>query len=163
MINHKILIFITIFSFNFLYSQDYSKEAKTYFENYLSKKDFIDMLYNSFPTIEDCKLVFNRQDAYTYYGFIEDLKRKFKRVNQKNNNQSFYKIEIASGSTNEIIRDADKNSQGMEGIADKLKPNVIFYAVKVFSSENDKQGDYIRYFVKINSKWVYFYKPEDAF
>jgi len=163
MINHKILIIAFIFSSNFLYSQDYSKEAKNYFENYLSKKDFIDMCYNSFPSIEECKLVFKKQDAYTYFGFIEDLKRKFKRVNQKSINQSFYKIEIVSGSSNEIIRDADKNSNGMHGIADKLKPNVIFYAVNVFLNEDDKQGNYIRYFVKINSKWVYFFKPEDAF
>jgi hypothetical protein len=160
----KTIFLVTIFFFTCFASdaQDYSNQAKTYFSNYLTTSSMIELISNSLPTLDDCKMVFIGQNAYTYFGYIEEIKSKLKEEKAKEN-QTFKDVKIETFSTQDIQNGTGNYVIAMKDIVDKLNKYVIFYKVEFLKEKGDEYGISYKYWLNINGKWVFFPKPNSAF
>jgi hypothetical protein len=145
-----------------IYSQDYSEQAKNHFSKYLDSKLFIELCSKSFPTIEECKLVFKGQNAYTYFGYIEDIKSKMAEELKKDS-EKFLDIRIEAFCTSDIIQDKGNYAGGMKSMSDKLQNYVTFYEINLLRTMEAEFGVAYKYWVNINGRWVFFPKPWNAF
>jgi hypothetical protein len=144
------------------FSQNYSEQAKTYFGKYLDSKAMENLFLESLPTVDDCKLVFTGQNAYTYFGYIADMKSKPNTEKQKEP-EKFVDLKIESFTTSDIEQDKGNYAGGMKTILDKLQTGVTFYKVDLLREKGAEFGVAHKYWVKIESRWVFFPKPWAAF
>ncbi len=152
-----LLILLVIIAISFpVKAQDYSEQAKIYFSKYIDNNAFFNLSTNSLPSLDDCKLVFKGKNAYTFFGYIEDLKNSLKKK-QKKNLENYADIKIESLTTAEIER--GKGTGGMKSIIDKLQPKVTFYSINMLRVKGDDYGVAYNYWVKIDNRWVFFPKP----
>jgi len=156
-----IVMFMTVHTFN-AKAQNYSDQAKKYFSKYLTSKSMTELITKSLPTLEDCKLVFKGQNAYTYFRVIEEMKSKLGAELQKEN-ETFVEIGIATFSTQDIEQGKGNYAGGMKNIVDKLQTYVTFYQVKLLREKGAEGGVSFNYWVNINGRWVFFPKPFNAF
>jgi hypothetical protein len=145
-----------------LFAQNYSDQASTYFSKFLTSKSMTDLILKSLPTLDDCKLVFKGQNAYTYFGLVEDMKSKIP-AEQTNGNEVFVDFRVEAFSTQDLILGKGNPTGGMKKIVDKLQPYVVFYNINLLREKGAEFGVSFNYWVKINNRWVYFLKPWIAF
>ena len=161
----KKLIFLSLFFFSLsksIFAQDNSKQAREHFGKYLDSKKFLELCIKSLPTLDECKLLFKGQNAYTYFGSIEDIKRQLNEELSK----PFIKYEdlrIESFTTEDIQNNKGNYAGGMKIIADKLQPNIRFYNVNFLKNKDDKDGMKYQSVININGKWVFCPKPWRSF
>ena len=139
------------------FAQDYSAEAKEHFCKYLDIKSQMNFMKEALPSLDDCKLVFKGKSAYTYFGYIEDMKRQL-NPNQQDN-ETFADCRIRSFTTYDIQQGKGNYAGGMKKIKDMLQPNVTFYRVTYLREKDAEFGVSYKYFVNIKGKWVFFPKP----
>jgi hypothetical protein len=140
------------------FSQNYSEQAKVYFSKYLDSKSYFDLCINSLPTLEDCSMVFNKENAYTFYGYIVDLKKNM-RNQQKTELEKYADIKVGSFSISDISQGKGNYAGGMKNIVNKLQPNVVFYNITLLREIGNTSGISYEYWVKIEGRWVFFPKP----
>jgi len=155
------VIFITLAAMT-ANAQNYSDQAKIYFAKYLTSKSMTELITKSLPTLDDCKLVFKGQNAYTYFGVIEEMKSKLGAELQKEN-ETFVDIGIEIFSTQDIEQGKGNYAGGMKNIVDKLQTYVTFYKVELLREKGAEMGVAYKYWVNINGRWVFFPKPFTAF
>ena len=146
---------ILLFNLNSSVAQDYSQQGKLYFSGYLSTKAMSDLISNSLPTLEDCKLIFKGKYAYTYFGMLEEAKIELtKSINQEN--KSFEDVNLYAFSTQDILLGQANYASGIlkENI-ENLQPYVIFYKLEFLKLKGDTAGISYKYWVNINGKWVF--------
>jgi hypothetical protein len=146
---------ILLFNLNSSVAQDYSQQGKLYFSGYLSTKAMSDLISNSLPTLEDCKLIFKGKYAYTYFGMLEEAKIELtKSINQEN--KSFEDVNLYAFSTQDILLGQANYASGIlkENI-ENLQPYVIFYKLEFLKLKGDTAGSSYKYWVNINGKWIF--------
>jgi len=143
-------------------AQNYSDQAKIYFTKHLTSKSMIELIAKSLPTLDDCKLVFKGQNAYTYFGVMEEMKSKLSDELQKED-ETFVDIGIETFSTQDIEQGKGNYAGGMKNIVDKLQNYVTFYKVELLREKGAEMGVAYKYWVNINGRWVYFPKTFAAF
>lgn len=143
-------------------AQNYSDQAKTYFSKCSSSNSVVEIIVKSFPTLDDCKLVFKGDNAYTYFGKLEDIKSQIGSGVQREN-QVFVENRVQVFSTQDIELGKGNYAGGMKSIVDKLQPYVTFYEITFLKVKGAEAGNSYKYWVNINGRWVFFPKPFDAF
>ena len=164
--------------------------TKEYFEQFLDSKDLFKMIKNSFPTLEDCKKIYNEPFASNYYSNLS----KFFLKNDKLNfldygylNHTFNdSIENKYNSLKYTFKDVtyirrNSNEADSSNKWHKIfKPNINFHKViflREIDGKNiddfdkseyngtkkgfDNDGIEFTYFVKLNDKWIFF--PEFSY
>ena len=144
------------------FSQNYSEQARIYFKKNLESSTIMNLCTTSFPTIEDCNLVFKGQNAYTYFGFIEDMKSIIKEE-QKKASEKFVDVRIEFFTTSDIEQGKGNYAGGMKDIANKIQSNVTFYKINYLREIGAETGLAYEYWIKIDNRWVFFPKPYRAF
>jgi hypothetical protein len=146
----------------FSFGQNYSEQAKTYFSKKLDSKVFLELCIKSLPTMDDCKLIYKGQNAYTYFGFIADMKSKFQEELKKPT-ETFVDLKVESFTTEDIHAGKGNYAGGMKNLADKLQPAVTFYKIDLLREKGAEFGVAYKYWANISGKWVFFPKPWTAF
>lgn len=144
------------------FAQNYSQQAKTYFNQYLSTQTMTDLIRNSLPTLEDCQLVFKDAYAKQYFDYVEKSKEQM-LPGQVKQDEKFVAVGVDVFSTQDIQQKKGNYAGGMNGIADKLQAYVTFYKVELLRTEGADAGVSYNYWVNINGRWVFFPKPWHAF
>ena len=142
--NLSLVIILNLMFFTSVYGQDYSSEAKSHFSKYLNTKAQVELISNCLPSIYDCKLVFKGINAFTYFGYIEDMKSKLSEL-EKINNKTFVDCRIESFTTYDIRNGKGNYAGGMEKIKDKLQHNVTFYRVTYLKEKDAEFGTSYKY------------------
>ena len=150
------------------YGQDYSKEAKAHFIKYRDTKTHLDLFSNSLPSLDDCKLVFNGLNAYTYFGRVEEMREELdgrtKEEIPEEEVETYVDCRISSFTTYDLQQQVGGNyAGGMLEIVDKLQPNVTFYEVEYLRRKDAEHGYTIKYFVNIKGERIVFPKPWRVF
>jgi hypothetical protein len=149
-----IAIMLSVISALSLNAQDYSEAGKTYFrQNILNKGP--EALIRHLPNLEDCKLVFNGTNPYTYYGFLEEMKKNWQE-NTQSDTSHFVDVLVSCFSTQDIDQGKGNYAGGMTKTRPKLNPYVLFYKVTLTRKLGDDYGNSMKYWVNINGRWVYF-------
>lgn len=143
-------------------AQDYSAQAKSYFSKYNNSRAFIELCSKSLPTVDECKLVFKGENAYTYFGYIEELRTNISKELTKEN-ENFEDIRIDTFNSNDIQEDKGNYAGGMRRLKDKLQSYLTFYEVNLLTSKGQEFGIAYKYWLNINGRWVFFPKPWNAF
>lgn len=152
------LIFISSVLSLECYSQDYSEEAKAHFGQYLDSKSQTEMIVKSLPSLEDCKLIFQDKSAYTFYGFVEEMKSSLPD-DESNENEVFADCRIETFTTYDIKDNKGNYAGGMKEIVDQIQSNVTFYRVTYLREKDAEAGVSYNYFVNIKGNWVFIPKP----
>jgi hypothetical protein len=131
------------------------------------------MLNTSFPTLDDCKLVFKEKYATTYYNWLNSIKNEFFNSGKpKNFLTSFGMIkyvfneeeenEINSGAKlfESVRYDSISTSEMKEEWKTFYQPSVKIYSVIFLNEKNDEDGFEYNGFISIDSKWKFFPKPK---
>jgi len=143
------LVIAILIATQFLFGQNNSEQANTHFGKTLDSKVFLELCVKSLPTIDDCKLLFERQNAYTFYGFITDLKSKFQEE-LKEPIEKLVNLKVESFTTEDVQSGKGNYVGGMEKIADKLQPAVTFYKIDLLREKDAEFGVAYKYWVNIN-------------
>jgi hypothetical protein len=138
-------------------AQDYSVEAKDHFSQFTDTKSQMELIKKSLPSLAQCKLIFKKKSAYTYFGWVEDMKSTINTTPEKN--KTFEACRIESFTTYDIQQGKGNYGGGMEGIQDQIQTNVTFYKVTYLREKNAEFGLSYRYFVNIKGNWVFIPKP----
>lgn len=157
----KKLIFLSLFFLSiskFIFAQDNSKQAREYFGKYIDSKEFLELCINSLPTLDECKLLFKEQNAYTYFGSLEDIRKQLNLELAKPNIR-YEDLRIETFTTEDIQNNKGNYAGGMKNIADKLQPNIRFYNVNMLKNKGDKYGVDYQSVININGKWIFCPKP----
>ena len=144
------------------FGQNNSAQAKNYFSKYKDKKTFTELCIKSLPTLEECKLVFKGQNAYTYFGSLEDWK-KVLNAELKKQPETYVELIVQSFTTEDIQRKKGNYAGGMQNLSDKLLQDITFYNIDMLKEKGDKDGVNYQSWVNINGKWVCFPKPWQSF
>ena len=110
------------------FGQNYTEQARSYFGNYMDSRSISNLYMKSFPTLEDCKLIFIDQNADIYFNYIEGIKSKLQDLQQVEFTK-FAAVRIESFTTLDITNGTSNSDGGMKNIVDKIQPNVVFYKV----------------------------------
>jgi len=146
--------FLLLISITGLKAQDYSETGKIYFrQNTLNKGAEAIKLH--LPTLEDCKFVFNGTNPYTYYGFLEEIKKSWQENTQKDTGR-FADVLVSCFSTQDIDLGKGNYAGGMTKTRPKLQPYVLFYKVTLVKNPGEDYGNSMKYWVNIQGRWVYF-------
>lgn len=143
-------------------AQDLSDQAKTYFSKHLDSKSMAELILESLPTLEDCKSVFKEPDAETYFKAVEEMKAK-QGTELSEETEAFADVRIESFSTRDIQEGNGNYAGGMEGIVDRLQPDVVFYKISLLREKDAERGLAFKYWGFINGRWVFFPKPYSVF
>lgn len=143
-------------------SQDLSGQAKTYFSKHLDSKSMAELILESLPTLEDCKSVFKEPDAETYFKAVEEMKAK-QGTELSEETEAFADVRVESFSTRDIQEGNGDYAGGMEGIVDRLQPDVVFYKISLLREKDAERGLAFKYWGFINGRWVFFPKPYSVF
>jgi hypothetical protein len=143
-------------------AQDYSAQAKIYFSKYQNSRAFIELCSKSLPTVDECKLVFKGQNAYTYFGYIEEVRTNIsEQINKESEN--FADIRIDTFNSNDIQDNKGNYAGGMRRLKDILQGYITFYEVNLLRTKDAEFGVAYKYWLNINGRWVFFPKPWNAF
>lgn len=143
-------------------AQDLSDQAKNYFAKHLDSKSMAELILKSLPTLEDCKSVFKKPDAETYFKAIEEMKAK-QGTELSEESEAFADVRIESFSTRDIKEGNGSYAGGMEGIVDRLQPDVVFYKISLLREKDAERGLAFKYWTYLNGRWVFFPKPYSVF
>jgi hypothetical protein len=160
---NPLFILIIILSFSTRSSaQSTAEKAKTHFSKYLTKKSINDLAMKSLPTLEECKKVYKDADAATYSSMIEGMKKEM-GTQQITDDETFVDLSIETFTTKDVLDGKGNYAGGMTSIVNKLKENVTFYKVEQLRQKGAENGVAYKYWVNINSRWVFFPKMWSAF
>jgi len=142
------------------FAQNTLEKTREYFEKYKTEKQIMEFCNNSFPTIEDCKVVFKENDAKTFFEYSENTKKKMKdQVGSEKTKLINLKIETFN--SNEINK--QKEALELKGIQDKIQSDITFYTF-CYQIENDSYfKSCFNFWVYIEDRWVFFSHPKLAF
>ncbi len=161
----KQIFFVSILflvnTFN-IQAQNYSEQGEKFFSKYLSQKAMTELAFKSLPTLEECKLVFKGQNAYTFFGKIQEFKNLLPTLKNEKN-ETFAEVDIEVFSTQDIEKGKGNYAGGMKNILDKLQPYVLFYKVEQLREKGAELGVAYKYWTNINGRWVFFPKLYSAF
>ncbi len=162
------------FCFQILYGQVVNQNPDfQYFEKYLSSKQQYEMLELSFPTLDDCKLIFEDQYAEKYFIWISSIRENYFNPKHPKNflteigmirytyfeedeisiNQGlkqFKKVKIKSVNTSEFKPEWQLI----------YKPGITIYNVIFLRNSEDSEGFEYNGFIQINNSWRFFPKPK---
>lgn len=145
-------------------SSIFAQDADKQFANAKSKKEMLTLISKSMPTLADCKAIYKTtEDAEYYFKFSEEMKAKLTEELTKPENETFVDMRIESFTTEDIIAGKGNYAGGMARISSKLKPAVTFYGVELLREKGAEHGMTYKYWVYVNSKWVFLPKPYSAF
>lgn len=135
-----------------------SDRVETHFLKYLDEKSINDLLINSLPSLDDCKIVFKDTNADKYFEKIKEINEHWKEnIELSESNEIHVDCQIESFTTSDLYLGDDLG--GMERIKNKLQPNVTFYSVRYLREKDSQTGMVYKYFVNIKGDWIYFPKP----
>lgn len=158
--NSIIFFVILLLSTAGIFGQDATKQ----FENAKSKKEMLTLISKSMPTLEDCKTIYKtNEDACYYFKFSEDMKTKLTEEITKTEDEKFVDISFETFTTEDIAAGKGNYAGGMTKLNGKLKPAITFYKVELLREKGAEYGMSYKYWVYINSKWVFLPKPYSAF
>ncbi len=143
-------------------AQDLSDQAKTYFAKHLDSKAMAELILKSLPTLEEYKSVFKEPDAETYFKAVEEMKAK-QGTELSEETEAFADVRVESFSTRDIKEGNGNYAGGMEGIVDRLQPDVVFYKISLLREKDAERGLAFKYWGYINGRWVFFPKPYSVF
>lgn len=153
-----ILTILLIASVFVVKAQNYSEQAKLYFGKLIDSKQVVELCSKSFPTLEDCKLVFKGANAFTYFGYIEEIKSKMQEELQKPI-EKYVEVRVESFSSEDVFANKGNYAGGMTGVSDKIQSSVLFYKIEFLKELGAEAGVAYKYWVNINGRWVFFPKP----
>ncbi len=144
-----------------------------FFNSYLSSKDQYEMLENSFPTLEECKLVFVDNYAQIYFNWLNELKSTYFNSNLTKDFLTDFgmiryafseedKTAINSGKTvfSKVNFDFTSTNDFKVEWKKYYQPNLKLYRITFLIEAKDTEGFDYNAFVSINKKWKYFPKPK---
>jgi hypothetical protein len=144
-----------------------------FFNSYLSTKDQYEMLENSFPSPEECKLIFIDKYAQIYFNWINDLKSDYFNSSKRKDFLTEFgmiryvygqedKTGINNGKTvfNKVNSDYTSTNDFREEWKKYYQPNLKLYRITFLIESTDTEGFEYNGFVSINGKWKYFPKPK---
>ncbi len=153
------VILFTVVAISDSFAQDLNSDAEKYFRCYMDDMKFYEMVSKSFPTLDDCKLVFKDSIAFKYFEWTDNIKNNIKKLDSV---VVYEDIKLDSFYL-ENITDKKNYPGGMANIKDYLNPGITFYQVKYLKKIGDHYGMTYNSFVNIKGKWVFFPKPWQAF
>ncbi|MBK6833927.1 MAG: hypothetical protein IPG89_06490 [Bacteroidetes bacterium] len=153
-------LIILLFCASSIFAQDATKQ----FSTTKSKKEMLTLISKSMPTLEDCKAIYKtNEDAEFYFKFSEDMKTKLSEEIAKTEDEKFVDISFETFTTEDIAAGKGNYAGGMTKLNGKLKPAITFYKVELLREKGAEYGMSYKYWVYINSKWVFLPKPYSAF
>ncbi len=148
----------------FFASSIFAQDADKQFANAKSKKDMLTLISKSLPTLADCNAIYKTpEDAEFYFKFLEEMKPKLNEELAKPENETFVDLRIGTFTTEDIIAGKGNYAGGMTKLNGKLKPAITFYGVELLREKGAEHGMTYKYWVYVNSKWVFLPKPYSAF
>jgi len=157
----KLLLVGFLFQFTNAQSQDNYEKAKEYFSKFKSQKEITNLLMNSLPSLEDCKLVFKGEDALTFFKYAESIKSQINET--ATDTIQYVNVMVKSFTPSDINEGKGNYAGGMRNIKDKLREDVTFFEIKYLKKAEDEFGMSYKYWVKIDKRWVFLPKPYRAF
>ena len=139
-------------------AQDYTVKANDFFRKYTDSKALLELALKALPTMEDCKMVFKEKNAYTYFGFVEDMKKKMQEEATKPG-ETFKAVRVTANTSCDLERGQGDFPGGMTKCIGSFHSNVTFYAVTLLPEEGATAGVTYSYWIRIDGRWVYFPKP----
>lgn len=131
------------------------------------------MIENSFPTLDDCKLIFEDRYAEKYFIWISSVQEHYFKTNQPKNflteigmiRYSYFdddKSSINQGLT--IFKKVKFNSVNSLEFKPEwqliYKPDVTLYNVIFLRNSEDSEGFEFNGFIQIDNSWKFFPKPK---
>lgn len=160
----KSIFIITLLLTQINFGQENAEKSKSYFLNYLDFQSQIDLVFSSYPTLEDCNAIFKNEYASIYFKYSEALKQKgfneVKKSKAYKTNKAYTDCTIQSFSSKDIIN--EKKGELKAKLTEILKDNIKFYKVKYLKKGEQSKKVYNN-FININGKWVFFHKFWKAF
>lgn len=145
-------------------SQNNENGAKEYFSKYLNNNDQISLIAKSLPTLEQCKLVFEGENATTYYNFVLKLNEQIKTKISELNYEEHTDCKIDSFNTNDLLAENGNYNRGMVEIIRVFKPNITFYRLTyLFNDGSESYNSVYKFFVNIKGDWIFFANPAIVF
>lgn len=140
------------------YGQINEEQAKSFFSKFNNTTEVAQYIYYNLPTLEECRYVFKDTIADTFYNKLNALKVPFEQIKEIPE-QTFEGVKILTFSTDDVIAERGNSNGGMTGIKNVFRPGIIFYKVSFLKKKEDEYGIAYKYFIFINSRWVFFPKP----
>lgn len=137
--------------------------AKDYFIHYLNPNEWKDWFLESLPNLSECKQIFKGDNAYIYFGHIQELKEQFQKEDLINADQRFLTCDIHLIGVQDIIDNGNNVPGGMKANIAKFQYEIVFYEVIYFKEITDQSGYMLRYFINIDDKWIFLPKPWRVF
>ena len=146
------------------FAQDYLDETTSYFDQYLTSKAQFKLLEVSFPTLNDCKKVFEGKNARIYYERIQKIKNEITEIQSTIDLEVYVKSSVKSFSSNDAKSLDGRFSYGMDRIKEVLRPDITFYLI-YYTDKHGWRSRYspLKFFVNLDGKWVFFPKPTVVF
>lgn len=138
--------------------QIYEEQAKTVFSKFKNTTEVAQYIYYNLPTLEECRYVFKDAIADTFYNKINASKVTLEQLKEIPE-QTFEGVKIQTFSSDDVIAERGNTNGGMTGIKNVFRPGIIFYKVSFLKKKEDEYGIAYKYFIFINSRWVFFPKP----
>ncbi len=131
------------------------------------------MVENSFPSLDECKLVLYDKYAVKYFGWLNEIKSNYFNSNKPRDFLTdfgmiryIYKEEDERGINNGVTV---FNNVGSENILTNdfsedwkkfYRPNLKVYQIIYFTEPNKSEGFRYDFFISIDGSWKYFLKPK---
>jgi len=152
------MILLFILNQGFAKAQKTAEEAKKHFSDYKTTQTITDLIKLSFPTLEECKVVFKEQDAKAYFDYIQTMKEQMNTTPQKEG-ETFVDIGIETFTTQDIKDGKGNYAGGMTNVLPTLNDNITFYKVEQLRTVGATSGMSYNYWIFIKDRWVFFPKP----
>jgi len=145
----------------------------SFFDKYLSSNSQYEMLKISFPTLEECKLVYKDPYATTYFNWLNQIQTDYFKSGKTTDFLSdFGTIRYVFDEEEEtLINNGDKKFKTVktdiistsvfkEEWKKYYQSNVNIYRIIFLNAINDEYGFEHNGFVFINNQWKFFPKPK---
>jgi hypothetical protein len=139
--------------------------ANTYFNRYSDTRSFMNFMVASLPTEAECKLIFVGEDATKYFQFISQIRKQLLLQVARAEEERVEKVDINAFTYADFETGKVRNSAGQQlaSILPKFKQSFTFYETQIKTSPGYSFSDAYRYWVKVDGKWVFLFKPWLAF
>ena len=142
-----------------LHAQVTNAEAESYFKQFMDRSQQAIEFSSIVATKKQLKKVFKRKDVKKVSAFYGEQMEEAKDPGSKN----YAQVRIVNFSSEELKEGTKKSTPGMNKIADRVKPGVIFYQVTYYKRPDAKLGLSYKYFIRVKDEWVFLPKPWRAF
>lgn len=159
----KLLFATLLFVYCSLFSQE-NDPVTSFFDQYLTTESQFKLIEESIPSLEECQLVFEGDNAKVYFEKIQSVKKEIQQIRSEVPSEQFARSSYERFTSNDAKSKDKKNSFGMHRIAKRLKPSITFYLI-TYEDEQGKDSKFspFKFFVNLNGKWLFFPKPTKVF